>query len=272
METIQSFVSAGAQASLVVAHPGHELRLYGWLELVQPGVLVLTDGSGHGGKSRLKATSALLARVGAIPGRIFGAFTDRELYSAVIQREYHRLLGLVDQLAEQLRNPAIDYVVGDATEGYNPGHDVCRLLIDAAVALADRERAVRLGNFACKLSGSPLPPAAANAEDMLRLDDAMLARKIAAGLDYHELSGEVQAALTAFGQDSFRYEYLPPSKRAPWGQAAWTGKPYYERYGEEQVAAGHYSEVLRYEEHLRPLMIALQAHRASAVKGGKCAS
>ena len=41
------------RCALVVAHPGHELRVYGWLALRKPDVYILTDGSGHTGNSRL---------------------------------------------------------------------------------------------------------------------------------------------------------------------------------------------------------------------------
>ena len=33
--------------------------------------------------------------------------------------------------------------------------------------------------------------------------------------------------------------------------------PYYERYGEQQVAAGHYDRVIRYRAHIQPLVDAL---------------
>src|SRR5262249_34481437 len=42
------------------AHPGHEVRLHGWLEMVRPEVFILTDGSGATGQSRLNATTTLL--------------------------------------------------------------------------------------------------------------------------------------------------------------------------------------------------------------------
>jgi hypothetical protein len=32
------------KAALVVAHPGHELRVFHWLRLARPCVFVLTDG------------------------------------------------------------------------------------------------------------------------------------------------------------------------------------------------------------------------------------
>ena len=41
------------KAALIVAHPGHELRVHHWMELARPLVLVLTDGSGRQG-NRIK--------------------------------------------------------------------------------------------------------------------------------------------------------------------------------------------------------------------------
>ncbi|MSQ47696.1 MAG: hypothetical protein EXR78_04785 [Deltaproteobacteria bacterium] len=52
-------------AALVIAHPGHELRLHGWLQHARPWVSVLTDGSGHADHSRLDSTTTLLHDVGA---------------------------------------------------------------------------------------------------------------------------------------------------------------------------------------------------------------
>src|SRR6267142_6198654 len=44
------------RAALVVAHPSHELRVHGWLQMCHPWVLVLTDGSGRTGEPRLLST------------------------------------------------------------------------------------------------------------------------------------------------------------------------------------------------------------------------
>jgi hypothetical protein len=46
-------------AGLIVGHPGHELRVDGWLTQTPPVVHVLTDGSGDRGASRIDSTSAL---------------------------------------------------------------------------------------------------------------------------------------------------------------------------------------------------------------------
>ena len=67
------------KCALIVAHPGHELRVHGWLEAVQPTVYVLTDGSGRASQSRLASTMRLLQQARAQRGAIYGRFSDREL-------------------------------------------------------------------------------------------------------------------------------------------------------------------------------------------------
>src|SRR5687768_4588026 len=69
---------AEAKTALVMAHPGHELRVYQWLRLTRPLCFVLTDGSGGSGKSRLHSTTRLLEQNGARRGSIYGRLTDRE--------------------------------------------------------------------------------------------------------------------------------------------------------------------------------------------------
>ena len=92
---------------------------------------------------------------------------------------------------------------------------------------------------------------------LLRLDDSALNRKMQAARNYGELASEVDAAVEAFGIDVFRVECLcradPHSDAAPGDDGA-----FYERHGERQVAAGYYSEVLRYATHILPLSRALR--------------
>ena len=47
-------------------------------------------------------------------------------------------VALVEELAEVFVAAGIDVVAGDAVEGFNQSHDVCRFVIDGAVALASR--------------------------------------------------------------------------------------------------------------------------------------
>ncbi|HVT59450.1 MAG TPA: hypothetical protein VHR45_13745 [Thermoanaerobaculia bacterium] len=245
------------RAALVIGHPGHELRVHGWLELAKPLVLVLTDGSGSGRESRLASTRDLLARAGARPGPIFGALTDRHLYEALLARRFDVFSDLADQLAEVLRREQVEVVAGDAIEGYNPGHDVCRLVVNAALErlAAAQGHAPRSLDFL--LAG---PPGAGAAEAgrggiILELDEAALARKLAAARGYPGLAEEVQQIEARFGAQSFRLECLRPADRRL-DVAALFSAPFYERHGEKQVAAGIYREVVRLRRHVLPLALA----------------
>jgi hypothetical protein len=239
----------------VVAHPGHELRVHGWLEVARPRVYVLTDGSGHGRDARLRFTEDTLRAAGARPGTVFGRLTDRELYSAVLERDVGLFTALAEELADALLVDGIDCVVGDARDGYNPAHDLCRLLVDTAVRIASRRRSTRLLNADFPVTG---PPSTNGGEVVqVQLSRDAFARKLAAAQDYRPMATEVASMLRAYGADSFAVECLRclPAETAaePDGPP-----PPYERYGEQKVGEGYYRNVLRQREHMLPLARALQ--------------
>ncbi|TIW42048.1 MAG: hypothetical protein E5V61_24335, partial [Mesorhizobium sp.] len=99
----------GKKAALVVAHPGHELRVHHWMETAKPLVLVLTDGSGHLGVGRLDRTAEVLAGAGARPAAaFFGKMADRDLYRAILAGEAETFQQLVDEMITVLAGEAID--------------------------------------------------------------------------------------------------------------------------------------------------------------------
>ncbi len=259
---MNSSVAPRHPAALVVAHPGHELRVYGWVEQVRPIVYVLTDGSGRGAP-RLKSTSRLLTTAGARPGSIYGRFSDQEIYTALLGGEVERFVALAAELAEALREMGVRTVAGDALEGFNPSHDLCRLLIDAAAARLAREGRP-LVNLQFPLEDHPAAEAPGGAVERdpldrlaLYLDDEAFERKLAAARTYPEMADEVEAALARFGPDAFRHEHLTPA--ASWSVATlYEETPFFERHGEQRVAEGHYRDVLRGREHLVPVAAALE--------------
>src|SRR3954467_15189690 len=111
------------RAALIIGHPGHELRVHGWMAVSRPIVHVLTDGSGRDGQSRIASTSALLDSVGADRGSIYARMSDREIYSAILQADHARFIALAEELAAALVDQQIDFVAADAIEGFNPSHD-----------------------------------------------------------------------------------------------------------------------------------------------------
>lgn len=258
-------------AVLVVGHPGHELRVHAWMEIARPMVCVLTDGSGHTGEGRLASTTRVLARTGAQPGPIYGRMSDRAIYHAILEHDLALFCRLADELADAIVARGAGCVVGDAAEGYNPSHDVCRLVIDAAVRLASRTRGAPIENLDFLLVGSPDAGHGDGADGgddgsvRLALTDDALSRKLASAHQYPELAGEVASALERYGVAPFRHERLravDPDDRLAWRSDE---TPFYERHGERRVAEGVYDRVLRFREHVVPVAEALWSH---STRGG----
>lgn len=206
-------MSGSSKAALVVAHPGHELRVYGWLEGERPEVFVLTDGSGSAGGSRVPSTAEILRRAGARPGSVFGRFSDRELYEVILEGRIEVLTELARELADDFVEGSVEMVAADAIEGFNPSHDVCRLLTDAAVALARRRTGREIASYDFLLEGRPdaLPVNGHSGVLRLKLKDGALERKLAAVRSYPEMVAEVERAFALHGAGAFRIECLRPA-------------------------------------------------------------
>ncbi len=107
------------------------------MEIARPLVCVLTDGSGSSGQGRLESTTRVLQRTGSRQGPIYGRMSDRDIYTAIVDQDLDLFRRLADELRDALVAHEATWVVGDSVEGYNPSHDVCRLMINAAVRMAN---------------------------------------------------------------------------------------------------------------------------------------
>ena len=274
-------------AAVVVAHPGHEVRIHGWLEKETPLVFVLTDGAGRAGQPRIASTAEYLKRFGMKQGCVFARFTDAEVYRLVLARDFDPFLRLSEELAEAFVEAHVGRVAGDASEGYNTTHDITRLVTNAAVEMAGRASGRRIDNYNFTLVKRPDHcPEHSRAEAVwLRLDDETFERKLGAAfefypelaaetrdtlrgggdrvvVDYFKLDDDEHAATDLAGLDVFRVECLRPVK--PGDRPFDSEKPYYELRGEERVAEGLYERVISYREHIRPLADALEENAAGA--------
>ena len=81
---------------------------------------------------------------------------------------------------------------------------------------------------------------------------------------YTQLAGEVFAALERTTVEAFRVECLRPVDSSAESYPC-EDPPFYEQYGEKQVAAGYYHQVLRYQEHIAPLAEALRSYAESSL-------
>jgi len=182
----------------VVAHPSHELRVHGWLQQARPLAFVMTDGGGRAGQPRLPATTRVLTEVGAQPGAIYGQLADLELYAAILSQDLELFTDMADELAHSLVHAQIEYVVGDAAEGYSSAHDICRMLINAAVDIAKHKHDHEIQNFDFLVVGPPEEYSMrVNSEAIwVHLDDVMFARKITAAHGYSpKLAADIETTL-----------------------------------------------------------------------------
>jgi len=269
------------ETALVIGHPGHELRVFGWIEATRPHVFVLTDGSGSAGVPRTNSTDNLLKSLGATRGSIYARFTDVYLYQSIMDRNFSVFTTLADELASAMMRNGVQVVAGDAAEGYNPVHDACRMLIDTAVSMV-RRNSQPVENYEFTLVGPPdeCPVEVRSAAHWLKLPDDVFERKLLAARQYPELATEVETALSDYSRptslmspdlvarsgmfrdhtegDSFRVECLRPAGSKV--RSTIEERPFYEIYGEQKVAAGQFKRVLRYREHMVPLADALREH------------
>ncbi len=274
------------RAALVIAHPGHELCLLGWLTEARPHVFILTDGSASGREPKLASTTELLARLNAPAGQIFGHMTDAEVYRAILNADVRIFCELAAELADVFIQQRFAYVVCEAVEGYNPTHDLCRFITEAALARANRVSEHQTVGYEVNLirrssSSDDMPR-----EDSiwLRLDDRMLGEKIqtmrahphlkdevSAGIDgmqipafqkFPELAAELQRRVEEMGPEAFRIEHL----RRMRGASEMADAPFYERYGEILVSSGRYAQAIRYGKHVRPIIDALGQFAETAAR------
>jgi hypothetical protein len=186
---------------------------------------------------------------------------DSAAYAAILNHEFDLFANLASELCEAFVVERINYVAGDALEGYNPVHDACRLVINTAASAAQRLRGSRIRNLEFSLVGERgLCHVPSHSDGICQvLDDAAFARKMAAAKGYAELAGEVHAMQARTSIDALKTECLRPvdSTSVDYSRGQ---PPFYESYGEKQVAAGHYQRVIRYHEHIAPLAEALTRH------------
>lgn len=247
--------------AVIAGHPGHELKILGWLADKRPRVHVLTDGSGGTGSPRLAATSELLNRMGARVGEVFGPLSDADIYRAILEQEIPLFCSIVDRLATSLADHGVDFVAADGAEGFNPTHDLCRQITNAAIYLAQRMTGGTIANYEFFLTEWDLDGTVTHDGRCwhLRLADGLLRLKLDAAREYAGLREEVEQAIALKGEEYFRVECFRKATR-PFLEYRRGYRPYYEQLGEQRVAAGKYSSAIRYEVHMAPLLRGIRDH------------
>lgn len=237
---------------LLIAHPGHELRVFQWVQQARPEVVMLTSGDGSIGQPRLEDSRRLLVDWGLdVRDDWLKPVSDAVVYQALLGTGASPFRTWLDDLTEAALDAGIDTVVADEAEGYNPSHDLCRVLANRLVTrLREAGRSVR--NLEIPLVGHPCDPEREGRVEIdVRLTEAELQEKVAQVLDYARrcspvLLGEVQTMFDTFGTQAFARECLYPAARTSYEDGRLPDTmPHFERVGEERQAAGIYKDVIR---------------------------
>ena len=238
---------------LLHAHPGHELRLFHWMECTRPIVLAMTDGSGGNQPARTRYSERCVTSAGARWLARPEPASDRFWYAAILRRDTAPFSALVQTVCTAARDNGCNLIVSDGVDGYNPMHDLCE-----AVAAAAAARLMQGGTPIAHLVSHAVPAPGGDVVMRLRLDDAALRRKRQAVHAYNPLAGEAQKVLAA-DPDALAQEVL----RAPafaW-PAGWV--PAWEETARTRVRDGRYGQTIDYGRDVRPIALAL-LHPVSA--------
>ena len=226
------------RGALIIAHPAHLLQILAWYEIMKPVVYLLTDGSGRAGIPHHEPIAKWLEENGGEQGPLFGRFTDRQIYDALLEENLDFFAAIIGEIKQELEDQEFDFVAGDSAEGYNPIHDVTRLMIGAAVEMLAREKGLRVANYDYALVRPShfCPDDLRTCSTRLDLDERQFARKEEAlkTLD-PEILEEIHWQKTA---DSYRVEYIRPCPNRSGFDGLPQVPPFYERLGEKKCVRG----------------------------------
>jgi hypothetical protein len=183
---------------------------------------------------------------------VFGELTDRELYVALLRGDTAPFTQMTTALAEVLRHGGYRTVVADPLEGYNPAHDLCRVIVNTAVRCVSRKCGTLIHSYEYALTGT-VDVRGSRSAIVMHVPAGVRERKIAAANGYAGLLMEVNAAVQREGSRVYDDEILRKITPQRPRDSPEELPPYYETYGEQQCAAGRYATVIRYADHFIPM-------------------
>lgn len=256
-------LEAGPAPILVAAHPGHELRLYGWCVLWRPTLFLLTDGSrGAENRQRVDASKRIAASLGMSPGCLFGEFSDRDVYSWITEGRVAPFVAWTARLAEWICAHQPPAIIADAWQGYNPSHDLTHLMARCAAGRA----ATLLGRPVPVFDYAVVPEQLAAEEPLgpvheaLDLNNRLVRKKLSAIGAFQGIEVEREQILALEGKTGMSQEQLHRPRLIQCLVASDRPQPEYERYGEARVASGAYRRVLRRSHVIAIAQGLLNAH------------
>jgi len=186
---------------------------------------------------------------------LFEPFTDKSIYQLILEGNLDAIHQIRTKLYQYVEAHAYDLIVGDALEGFNPTHDLCRYLINSIVKEYHQTRSRPIYNYAFHLDEAPYFASSSGQADQIQmdLDETEFDLKFKAAQDYPELKYEVDKALGLYGKEAFKKEIYFPVHDLNQIKVWSSPTPKYESYGRDRINNGTYREVIEFEKHMMPI-------------------
>lgn len=239
-------------ALLLISHPGHEMRVLEWVRRNRPRTVILTQGDGASGDSRLEESARLLDQVGARLCRSWlEPVPDKRIYGALLGRHESPFPAWLAALVKRCAESDVQTIVADSAEGYNPSHDLCRALANQLVRDL-RSRGKPIASLEFPLDGHPNDPARREqVREQVQMSGDEVKDKIFLALDYArrtsvQLHSEIESMLEKFGEEAFQIETFYAAQRTTYEDGHLPDEtPHFETVGEERTKSGVYRDVIR---------------------------
>ncbi|CAL1125474.1 unnamed protein product [Cladocopium goreaui] len=243
---------------MVFAHGNHELFAAGLIQLYQPEILYLTcssDSENDWIEAQVRTSLQSLGFEGCVT---FLPVTEQEIYRRMLARDISWFAELRDRVGTWLSQLRPEVVFTDAFEWYNSVHDLCPLLVDAAIdsykiswLRVPRRYDLPLAfqtTSAQRISGSDTPDFFI-LKHILTAEQSRRKRELVQHLT--QVDASVQDATSTWKQERYEREFY---RSVPLGRDyrtaplrdAWKT---YDDHGLDNVRRGRYQEAILFHEH-----------------------
>ncbi len=245
------------QSICLFAHPGHELAVLNTLSQLKPIIHVLTNGGGRHNRSRISYTDNVIEQIGAVRGKILGRLSDLEAYNLFKYQSTDQVIDLAEEAINYFSQHQKICILSDAFEGYNPTHDLAATISQQAVY-----QLRKMGREVIHLSFSPilaskkdLAPTSYNRGATLAknpINCYQLDKKIRIVEKYTPLQAEIESLCINFDHSYETLLWHQDDDEIDYPSIDW--HPFWEKYSQDKVRQGHYTESLNYKNNFFPIL------------------
>ena len=240
---------------MIFAHPGHELLVLSAVRRTAPLVAIISDGSGSTGLSRIAYSNRILQMAGATRSSLFGRYSDKACYDFIRRIDPKPFVKMRDSLVDECLALGIEQIVSDACEYYNPVHDIASYIADGVTRRLRSKSKRSVHRFAIPIA----PPDGSKRTGQTNKKMFPLGQtqedagfKLNALAVYEPLANEIRNAKTQEGE-AYLQENLSEHEPIVRPDESLVFEPSYERVGRERIAADIYSDLITYEDHIKPI-------------------